>query len=219
MEFFVFYAQPYLAHAFEAKLFEMVIFRILGFGNQFWKSENLRNLSNIWFRNKCFSATILAEVMMMMFVAVILPFIFLQIHALGFARNTKVEWSNLPPYLSQINALDCSSKCGENEVKSLKFSMNRSICSVWRHSSVLQYDLLNLLYGCKMALRTLTIAMLRERQARAPKAVWARFPWCDRKAKYALAVTHLRYYVVMGPRKQRVDFAAHTVVSTLHEVN
>ena len=70
-----------------------------------------------------------------------------------------------------------------------------------------QYDLLNVLYGCKMALRTLdfsqvkpTIAMLRERRARAPEAAWARFPWCDRKARCAcFAVTHLRYYVVMGP--------------------
>ena len=47
----------------------------------------------------------------------------------------------------------------------------------------IQYDLLNVLYGCKMALRTLdfsrvktTIAMLRERRARAPEAAWARFP-------------------------------------------
>ena len=75
----------------------------------------------------------------------------------------------------------------------------------------LQYDLLNVLYGCKMALRTLdfsqvkpTITLLRERRARAPKDVWVRFPWCDRKARCAcFAVTHLRCYVVMGPRKQR----------------
>ena len=75
-----------------------------------------------------------------------------------------------------------------------------------------QYDLLlNVLCGYKMALRTLdfrqfrpTIAMLRERQARAPEAAWARFPWCDRKARCAcFAVTHLRYHVVMGPWKQR----------------
>ena len=73
------------------------------------------------------------------------------------------------------------------------------------------YDLLNVLYGCKMALPPLdfsqvkpTIAMLRERWARAPEAAWARFPWCDRKARRAcFAVTHLRYYVVMGPWKQR----------------
>ena len=73
------------------------------------------------------------------------------------------------------------------------------------------YDLLNVLCGCKMALRTLdfsqvkpTIAMPRERRARAPEAGWARFPWCDRKARCAcFAVTHLRYYVVMGPWKQR----------------
>ena len=43
----------------------------------------------------------------------------------------------------------------------------------------LQYDLLNVLYGCKMALRTLdfsrvkpAIAVLRERRACAPVAAW-----------------------------------------------
>ena len=71
----------------------------------------------------------------------------------------------------------------------------------------IHYDLLNVLYDCKMALRMLnfsqvkpTIVMLRERRARAPEAAWARFPWCDRKARSTcFAVTHLRYYVVMGP--------------------
>ena len=50
-------------------------------------------------------------------------------------------------------------------------------------SQNVQYDLLNLLYGCKMALRTLdfsqdkaAIALIRERRARAPEAAWARFP-------------------------------------------
>ena len=74
-----------------------------------------------------------------------------------------------------------------------------------------QYDFLNVLYGCKMALRMLdlnqvkaTIEMLREKRARAPEAAWARFPWCDRKAGCAcFAVTHQRYYMVMGPWKQR----------------
>ena len=73
---------------------------------------------------------------------------------------------------------------------------------VLRHQlTQIQYDLLKVLYDCKMALLTLyfsqvkpTIAMLRERRARAPEAVWARFPWCDRKARCAcFAVTHLRW--------------------------
>ena len=93
----------------------------------------------------------------------------------------------------------------------------------------LQYDLLNVLYGCKMALRTLdfsqvkpTIAMLRERRARAPEAAWARFPWCDRKARCAcFAVTQLRYYVVMGPWKQRSFhrysyYRANSVTHSVH---
>ena len=84
-------------------------------------------------------------------------------------------------------------------------------------------NLLNVLHGCKMALRTLdfsqvkpTIAMLRERRARAPKAVRARFHWCDRKAKCAcFAVTHLRYNVVMGPWKQRSfhQYSYYTAIS------
>ena len=90
-------------------------------------------------------------------------------------------------------------------------------------SKLLQYGLPNVLYGCKMALRTLDfsqvkpkIAMLRERRARAPEAAWALLPWCDRKARCAcFAVTHLRYYVVIGPwyPYYRVNSVTHSVVS------
>ena len=85
-----------------------------------------------------------------------------------------------------------------------------------------------MLNGCKVALRTLdfsqvkpTIAMLRERRARAPEAAWARFPWCDRKAMCAcFAVTHLRYYAVMGPWKQRSfhRYSYYGAISVTHSV-
>ena len=95
-------------------------------------------------------------------------------------------------------------------------------------SLIIQFDLLNVLYGCKMALRTLdfsqvkqTIAMLRERRARAPEAVRARFHWCDRKARCAcFAVTHPRYYVVVGPWKQRSfhQYSYYRAISVTHSV-
>ena len=66
---------------------------------------------------------------------------------------------------------------------------------------------------CSMALRTLDLKASQANNCDATayargkrallKAVWARFPWCDRKARYALAVTHLRYY---GPVHVLLDY-------------